>query len=122
VVVAVKNAVREIVSPTTYESLDQASAELAKITAAQRSGDEWPDVPWLSVKGGDVSAAFVRASERRGGPRADIESLMQRMRDALGLKPADTDKPRPDAAPEPPASSLLAEEGTSYESPSAAPA
>jgi hypothetical protein len=104
VVVAVKSAVREIVSPTTHDRLDQAHAELAKITAAQRSGDEWPDVPWLSVKGADVSAAFVRASERRGGLPADIESLMQRMRDVLGFKSADADKAANDDEPDSPAS------------------
>jgi hypothetical protein len=87
VVVAVKNAVREIVSPTTYDTPDQANAELAKITVAQRSGDEWPDVAWLSVRGADVSAAFVRAGERRGGLSTDLESLMRRMQGVLGRKP-----------------------------------
>ena len=104
VIIAVKSAVREIVSPTTYDRLDQANAELAKITAAQRSGDEWPDVPWLSVRGVDVTAAFVRTSERRGVLPADIESLKERMRDVLGFKPADTDKADDDEAAGPPPS------------------
>jgi hypothetical protein len=86
-VVAVKSGVRDIVSPTIYETLDDANAELAKIAAAQRGGDGWPDVAWLSVKGADVSAAFVRPTERRGLP-ADIESLMRRMQELLGRKPA----------------------------------
>jgi len=104
VVVAVKSAVREIVSPTTYDTLDEANAELAKITAAQRSDDEWPDVPWLSVKGADVSAAFVRASERRGLP-TDIESLMRSVQEMLGRKPGkagdDNDDSDPPASPLP---------------------
>jgi hypothetical protein len=88
VLVGVKNAVREIVSPTTYETLDQANAALAKIATAQRGEIDWPDVPWLAVKGADVSAAFVRASERRNGRPADLESLVQRMGEILGFKPA----------------------------------
>jgi hypothetical protein len=88
-VVAVKSAVRDIVSPTIYDTLDDANAELAKIAAAQRGDNEWPDVPWLSVKGADVSAAFVRPTERRGGLPTDIESLMRRMQELVGRKPAD---------------------------------
>ena len=91
VVVAVKSAVREIVSPTTYDTLDEANAELAKITAAQKSDNEWPDVPWLSIKGTDVTAGFVRASERSGGLPTDIDALMKRMAKFIGATPADTD-------------------------------
>jgi hypothetical protein len=89
VVFAVKNSTREIVSPTSYETLDKANADLDKIAAARRSGEEWPDVPWLSIRSADVTAAFVRGADRPGGPPTDIEALIRRMGELLGFKQGD---------------------------------
>ena len=82
VLVNVKGAGRkEIVSPETY-SKEEAEKEVAAIRKVQRQEtDGWLELPWLSVKGSDVIAAFVQPVEeaRPREPPRSIDELLRGM-------------------------------------------
>lgn len=98
VVLNVKGAGRkEIISPDTY-SKEDAEREVAVIRQVQQKEDEWLELPWLSVKGTNVIAAFLQPANAPrptpNDPPPSDEELVQQMIEFIeqtGLKVIRTD-------------------------------